>query len=121
MSKSKAQGTAWEVALVKMLNEQTDGYAERIAEGGSKDLGDVRYEDVLGDEWIIECKATETLSVTMALHKAKKKSGVPNTILAWKRLTPKAGKQRRTPMGEPEVYIVDRDTMLGLLGAHPDD
>lgn len=44
------------------------------------------------------------------------------TALAWKRLTPTGGK-RRSPMGERDVYILDRDTFWALLGeyleAHP--
>lgn len=120
MTREKQQGTAFETWAVTQLNEWTDGWAERVAEGGSNDAGDVRFVDELDDVWMIECKATERLNVTRALAKAKRKSGVANTVLAWKRLVKSAG-ARRTPDGEPIVVVMDWSTYLGLMGAHPDD
>lgn len=121
MSKAKQQGTAFESWLVKKINAVSyDLWAERIVEGGIHDRGDVRLVDTMDEEWIIECKAKERLNVTRELAKAKKKSGITNTVVAWKRLVPNGG-TRRTADGEPVVVVMGLDTYLQLLGAHPDD
>jgi len=116
MSKAKAQGTDWETKVVKRLQEEGYVTARRIAEGGSNDEGDVTFTDNYDDTWIVECKARANYNVTQGLAKAKRKSGNPNTVVAWKKLTRKDGNERRTPDGEPDVVIMDWDTYMLLVG-----
>lgn len=121
MSKSKQQGTAWESWIVNEYNSKSPGgWAERIAEGGEHDRGDIRIVTELDEEWIIEAKATERLNVTRVLNKARKKSRILNTVLIWKRLV-KNGTQRRGADGEKVVVVMDLDTFWRLINHHPDD
>ena len=115
MSKSKQQVTAFESWLVKWL-DRIEGNSEprRIAEGGSKDIGDVVWQDYAGEIWVAECKATQTLNVTRVLGKARAKSGRSlTTVLFWKRLV-KTGKKVRQPDGESVVIVMGLDT-FGML------
>jgi hypothetical protein len=115
------QGTAFETWVVKWLQGLGWLQVRRIAEGGSKDTGDVEFRGHYGDPWVIECKATQTLNVTRVLGKARKKSPYPRTtILMWKRLTKSKGNTNRTPDGEPVVIVMGLDTFEQLIG-HPDD
>lgn len=84
MSKVKAQGTAFETQIVQQAKSQ-GWQAERLAEGGSHDMGDV----YLGKR-----------PVTVK----------PIVMLAWKRLVPKPGATRRQPDGEPIVFVLDQAT-----------
>ncbi len=69
-SRSKDLGTKMETRVVDAC--QAAGLiAERIAEGGSKDLGDVRL--FADEEWILECKDQMALNVPRALEKALQK------------------------------------------------
>ena len=114
MSKPKAQGTRHETWIVDKL-KAAGIYARRIAEGGSKDIGDVLAATEAGGEWVIEAKATQTLNVTRVLGKARKKSGVKNTALIWKRLTKSDGNTRRTPDGESVVVVLSFESFVQLL------
>jgi len=114
MSKPKAQGTAWETSIVNQL-KAAGIYARRIAEGGSKDIGDVLAATEAAGEWVIEAKATQTLNVTRVLDKAIKKSGVKNTALIWKRLTKSNGNTKRTPDGVPVVVVLSFESFVELL------
>jgi hypothetical protein len=114
VNKPKMQGTAHETAIVNSLKEAGIA-ASRIAEGGSKDRGDVLLLDGAGEEWVIEAKATQTLNVTRVLGKAKVKSGIANTALIWKRLTKSEGNARRTPDGEPVVVVLSFKSFVQLL------
>ena len=114
MSKPKAQGTRWETQIVERF-KAAGIYARRIAEGGSKDIGDVLAATEASGEWVIEAKATQTLNVTRVLGKAKVKSGVKNTVLIWKRLTKSEGNSRRTPDGEPVVVVMSFESFIKLL------
>lgn len=121
MSKSKAQGTAFETWIVNEYNSKSPaGWAERIAEGGEHDRGDVRIVNELDEVWIAECKATERLNVTRVLAKARKKSRIMNTVLIWKRLVKSDGARRKAD-GEKVVVVMDLDTFWRLINAHPDD
>jgi hypothetical protein len=121
LSKSKQQGTAFESWVVNWLRSFGQMNPRRIAEGGSKDEGDVTFDTHFDGRWIIECKATQTLNVTRVLGKARVKSPNPKqTILMWKRLTKSEGNKRRTPDGESIVVVMGLDTFEYLLG-HPDD
>ncbi len=112
MSKSKAQGTRYESALVSIF--QAEGMrSRRIAEGGAADRGDVEVEDTYGFVWVVEAKARERLNVTRELAKARRKGGL-YTVLAWKRLV-QTGKQKRQPDGESDVVIMTLDTFVELL------
>jgi hypothetical protein len=118
MNKPKKQGTEFETWMVNWLNKaSTVGSAERLAEGGLKDLGDIRFVTDYGLEWFIECKAAERLNVTRVLSNARRKSGSgKTTMLAWKRLVkPGEGKTRRVPDGEPVVIVMGLDTFHELL------
>lgn len=107
MSKSKRQGTAFERATI--TDAQEAGLdAERLPEGGSLDLGDVRIN--LGQPFYLECKARERLSVHVELDKSIDKSGTERTALVWKRLqkaNPKDKRRRAVGVGTLAV-ITDR-------------
>ena len=42
VNKAKKQGTMYETNIVNRLNKEIDFKAQRFAEGGSKDLGDIQ-------------------------------------------------------------------------------
>jgi len=119
LSKSKAQGTAWETKIVDTLNRRFLR-ARRMPELGSKDQGDIEFFDNYGHRWVIEAKATQALNVTRVLHKAKVKSGQYDdpahlgTALFWKRLV-KTGKKIRQPDGVKEVVVISMADFLYLV------
>ena len=116
VNKPKLQGTAFESYLAKRF--QSIGlFSRRIAEGGSKDLGDVEVVLGSGLAFTVEAKATQTLNVTRVLNKARIKSGHGvTTVLAWKRLVKlKDGEKRRKPDGEKMVVVMGQDTWELLL------
>jgi len=116
VSKSKAQGTRFETAIVGTLQAVGFGTARRIAEGGSNDEGDIEFDDAAGEHWIIEAKATANLNVSQTLHKAKIKApAYSNVAVVWKRLTRKSGNERRTPDGVPIVVVLDWQTYMDLV------
>lgn len=89
MSRPKDQGTRWETELVNRI--QTRGLlADRLAEGGNNDKGDV---------WAV----------------APPEPTGNKVAVAWKRLT--GSGSRRTPDGVRDVVILDTDTFLDLLVA----
>lgn len=115
MSKSKQQGTALETWLVKFFTDTGFG-ARRIAEGGSNDEGDVLLWDTTGSSWTIEAKAREVLNVTRELEKARTKAPkARSTLLIWKRLVKKEGKQNRGADGTKVVVVMGLDTLVDLL------
>lgn len=86
MSKPRAQGTAWETELVNRA--QAYGIlADRLAEGGSNDRGDV---------WLVNPPGE-----------------YPIVGVAWKRLT--GDGTRRTPDGARDVVCVQTDVFLYLV------
>ena len=88
MSKSKAQGTAWEREFVNRLQD-VGLRADRLPEGGSHDRGDV---------WIGAPPDDTQPSMV---------------VVAWKRLT--GPNTRRSPDGERDVIILDTDDFIALL------
>ena len=42
VNKAKKQGTTYETNIVNRLNKEVNFKAQRFAEGGSKDLGDIQ-------------------------------------------------------------------------------
>jgi len=94
VNKPKIQGTKWESEVVKraMLHGL---YGERIAEGGSKDIGDVYLFNEYADD-----------------------GDIPIVALAWKRLV-KTDTSRRTADGEKEVVVLPLDDFLYILQFSP--
>ena len=88
VNKPKIQGTAFETLTVNKLNEY--GFkSKRLAEGGSKDKGDIECEVPFADilpypKIIFEAKHRANLNVHQTLAKAKEKAG-GDVILAWKK------------------------------------
>ena len=115
MSKSKAQGTAWESSIVLKLTD-AQLRARRLPELGSHDEGDIEMIDNQGARWVIEAKATQTLNVTRVLGKAREKSRGDHTVLFWKRLVPKKeGMKIRQADGEKEVVIMSMRDFLYIV------
>jgi len=121
VNKPKIQGTAFETLTVNKLNEY--GFiARRLAEGGSKDLGDIEcintFINILPYPKIIfEAKHRANLNVHQTLAKAKEKAG-GDVILAWKKTKRKNNSKVRVADGERTVYIVDEDLMFRLLESY---
>ena len=110
-TRPKDLGTAKETADVKAA--QARGLmAERLAEGGAYDRGDIR---ILTDhEWIGECKARSNLNLHQTLARAIVKSGTRHTFVSWKRLVRVDGSARRVAAG-PDLVAMTYDTFLDLL------
>ena len=119
VNKPKIQGTAFETLTVNKLNEY--GFkARRLAEGGSKDEGDIECEVPFTSilpypRVILEAKHRANLNVHQTLSKAKDKAGNSDVILAWKKTKRKNNSKVRVADGERVVYIVDEDLMFRLL------
>ena len=62
VNKAKKQGTTYESNIVKRLNENSNMKAQRFAEGGSNDLGDIQLF-VDGEEYFIEAKSRQNLNL----------------------------------------------------------
>jgi hypothetical protein len=88
--------------------------AERLAEGGSKDRGDVRII-TSNEEIVLECKARQALNVTRELAKARAKNPGGITGVLWKRIKPAEGKKVRVPDGERYVVSLTLDDFLYLV------
>lgn len=114
MSKQKQQGTAHESATVKALKSKGIN-ANRLAEGGSADEGDVETW-IAEVRWVLEGKARQTLNIQKTLGKARKKAGGKTPVaVIWKRLVPVAGKKNRQPVeGERVVVVMSMDDFLML-------
>lgn len=88
MNKSKAQGTAFESALVSVAQD-CGLRSGRLPEGGLRDVGDVWINDVPG------------------------RGHVDIPIVAWKRLVD-TGNGRRSPDGERSVVVMATTDFLQL-------
>ena len=121
VNKPKIQGTAFETLTVNKLNEY--GFkAKRLAEGGSKDLGDIECENTFKNilpypKIIFEAKHRANLNVHQTLAKAKEKAG-GDVVLAWKKTVRKNNSKVRVADGERIVYIVDEDLLFRLLKSY---
>ncbi len=110
-TKPKDLGTRRESAVVKKAQDM-GLIAERLAEGGAQDRGDVR---ILTDtEWVVEVKDQMALNVPRALEKALAKSGTPDTALVYRKMMRKPGNSNRTQDG-PVVVALTLERFLGLL------
>lgn len=111
-TRPKDLGTAMETRIVRAAQD-AGLVAERIAEGGANDLGDVRiYAEA---EWVIEAKDRMQLNIHQTLERALAKSQTPHTAVVWRRMVRKAGNTNRTQDG-PVVVAMTLDTFLELLG-----
>jgi len=110
-TKPKDLGTKLETWTVRRAQD-SGLVAERLAEGGANDRGDIR---VLTDwEWVGECKNRAQLNIHDAVGQAVAKSGTWRTFVVWKRLVRKSGNTVRTQAGPP-IVAMTVDTFLELL------
>tara|TARA_B100001094_G_scaffold196292_1_gene190218 strand:- start:1992 stop:2348 length:357 start_codon:yes stop_codon:yes gene_type:complete len=114
VNKAKKQGTNYETNIVNRLNKVNNFKAQRFAEGGSNDLGDIQLfiED---EEFFIEAKSRQNLNLHQTLDKAINKSGELNTFVFWKKLKRKTNNERRTNDGVPEVISMSYELFVKLL------
>ena len=103
VNKAKKQGTMYETNIVNRLNKEVDFKAQRFAEGGSKDLGDIQLF-VKDEEYFLEAKSRQNLNIHQSLEKAIEKSGDKNTVLFWKKLKRKQGNSRRTKFKYTSIF-----------------
>jgi Holliday junction resolvase len=114
VNKAKRQGTNYETNIVNRLNQIQNFKAQRFAEGGSNDLGDVQLF-INDEEFFIEAKSRQNLNLHQTLDKAINKSGDLNTLVFWKKLKRKSNNERRTNDGVPEVVSMSYDLFVKLL------
>ena len=114
VNKAKKQGTNYETNIVNRLNEVKNFKAQRFAEGGSNDLGDIQLF-INDEEFFIEAKSRQNLNLHQTLDKALNKSVDENTLVFWKKLKRKTSNERRTNDGVPEVISMSYDLFVKLL------
>ena len=114
VNKAKKQGTNYETNIVNRLNQIQNFKAQRFAEGGSNDLGDVQLF-INDEEFFIEAKSRQNLNLHQTLDKAINKSGDLNTLVFWKKLKRKSNNERRTNDGVPEVVSMSYELFVKLL------
>tara|TARA_A100001011_G_C14321483_1_gene850920 strand:- start:5156 stop:5518 length:363 start_codon:yes stop_codon:yes gene_type:complete len=115
VNKPKQQGTTYETFCVNRLNEIPSIKAQRLAEGGMNDRGDLVIEKAKSFDVIGECKNRTNLNLHQTLRKALEKSGQFETVVYWKKLKRKGGNSKRTPDGEPEVVAMTPEFFEWLL------
>jgi len=114
VNKAKTQDTNYETNIVNRLNKIDNFKAQRFAEGGSNDLGDIQlYID--DEEFFIEAKSRQNLNLHQTLDKAINKSGDINTLVFWKKLKRKSNNERRSNDGVPEVISMSYELFVKLL------
>ena len=114
VNKAKKQGTNYETNIVNRLNKIDNFKAQRFAEGGSNDLGDIQLF-IDDEEFFIEAKSRQNLNLHQTLDKAIKKSGDINTLVFWKKLKRKSNNERRSNDGVPEVISMSYELFVKLL------
>ncbi len=128
MSRNRAQGTAWQRAIV--LEAERHGLQARVLpEEGINDIGDVEITDKGGGTWVIECRNREKMNIHRTLGKATEKAhrnhpyGSRVSVgVIWKRMLPKEpGKTRRKPAGPPIVALDVSDYLALLANQRPSD
>ena len=120
MSKSKAQGTAFESYIVT-LAKQHGLTAERLAEGGTRDPGDIHLIDIDGDHWIIEAKHRANLNQHRAIKDAIAKVGradlpypIYKVALAHKRTVRKDGNTNRSADGVGAIVSMELSDFIRM-------
>lgn len=108
---SKDQGTKYETEIVRMFQD-AGLHAQRIAEGGANDIGDVYCEDY---DLVIEAKDRASLNIHEAVVKAQMKAGGRVVALFWKRRVRVNGNRNRTQPGPP-VVVMSQESFLELVG-----
>lgn len=110
-TRPKDLGTRLETRIVNAA--QAAGLvAERLAEGGQYDRGDIR---ILTDrEWVGEIKDRMSLNLPRTLEKAILKSGSLDTFVVWRKMRRPAGSERRVQDG-PVIVAITLDRFLELL------
>ena len=114
VNKAKKQGTNYETNIVNRLNKIDNFKAQRFAEGGSNDLGDIHLF-IDDEEFFIEAKSRQNLNLHQTLDKAINKSGDINTLVFWKKLKRKSNNERRSNDGVPEVISMSYELFVKLL------
>ena len=114
VNKEKKQGTNYETNIVNRLNKIDNFKAQRFAEGGSNDLGDIQLF-IDDEEFFIEAKSRQNLNLHQTLDKAINKSGDINTLVFWKKLKRKSNNERRSNDGVPEVISMSYELFVKLL------
>ena len=114
VNKAKKQGTNYETNIVNRLNKLDNFKAQRFAEGGSNDLGDIQLF-IDDEEFFIEAKSRQNLNLHQTLDKAINKSGDINTLVFWKKLKRKSNNERRSNDGVPEVISMSYELFVKLL------
>jgi len=114
VNKAKKQGTNYETNIVNRLNKVGNFKAQRFAEGGSNDLGDIQLF-IDDEEFFIEAKSRQNLNLHQTLDKAISKSGDINTLVFWKKLKRKSNNERRSNDGVPEVISMSYELFVKLL------
>ena len=115
VNKAKKQGTTYESNIVSRLNQFKRFKAQRLAEGGSLDKGDIELIINNNDIYYIEAKARQNLNLHQSLDKALDKSKSENTIVFWKKLKLQKGNNKRTNDGIPEVVTMSYQLFVKLL------
>ena len=114
VNKAKKQCTNYETNIVNRLNKIDNFKAQRFAEGGSNDLGDIQLF-IDDEEFFIEAKSRQNLNLHQTLDKAINKSGDINTLVFWKKLKRKSNNERRSNDGVPEVISMSYELFVKLL------
>lgn len=115
-NRPKQQGTAFESWLVGRCVD-AGLVAERIAEAGIHDIGDIRIH-LAHETWIVEAKARQNLPLHRTLHQARKKAAPHPAAVAWRRLLPTW--RRRQPDGERIIVAITLDDFLQLIASDLD-
>tara|TARA_B100000287_G_scaffold430231_1_gene485076 strand:+ start:383 stop:742 length:360 start_codon:yes stop_codon:yes gene_type:complete len=114
VNKPKQQGTTYETYVVNRLNEMPSTQAQRLAEGGMNDRGDIIVDKKSWD-FVGECKNRTNLNLHQTLYKALEKSGQFETVVYWKKLKRKGGNSKRSSDGVPEVVAMTPEFFEWLL------
>jgi len=118
VNKPKQQGTAEETWLVNYFTN-AGLRARRLAEGGSNDEGDVEVFSTNGERFVLESKARANLNIHQTVGKAAAKTD-DESVVSWKKLTRKKGKERRTPDGPARIIAHELDSFTRLIGGTPE-
>lgn len=110
-TRSKDLGTQFETWTVNKAQDR-GLISERLAEGGSKDRGDVRI--LTNTEWVAECKNRSNLNIHTAVQDAMWKAGHNQAVVFWKRLVRKKGNTNRHQPAPP-IVAMSVETFLMLL------